>query len=96
MLFHSRSGKAKQDLASALHKDAFALPGAQQATRREHRNVGLISQLLIPDVKFDASWNLLANSVGQVSQYSSKPLRGGIRDQRDVSGPVKCKIINRN
>ena len=56
------SWKAKQDLSTALYQNALALPCAQKAACREKRNVGLIGQFLIPNVKLDASWNLLADS----------------------------------
>ena len=88
--------KAKQDLTPSLHENAFALPGTHQTACSEERNVGLIGQFLIPDVKLNASCNFLANSVDQVSQYLSKPMRRGIAGQRGVSGPISCQIIKRD
>ena len=83
----------KQDLSPALDEDTLALPCTQQAARSEWGDVGFVGKFLIPDVEFDSSWNLLTDSLGEVGQYSSEPLWGGIADQRGVYRPITCKVI---
>jgi hypothetical protein len=76
-------GSSKEDLASTLCQDAFAMPRLQHAAHRKRRYVCPGCQIFVSDLNLDTIGTGLTYSAGKTDKHVSDASRRVLRDERD-------------